>query len=471
MCRVSLTSFILISLIVHSATLTAFSKLQLNCPGQADMKQGGRHNEHDGRTPGKPSRRRRTAFFGIPLSTWLSCLVCVLLVFAIWLVRIPRSSSQLDPGPVSGEKVPSAQCCSTQARGAVAARTALKITDELLALGPRVGGGANPLGDGYFKVLEMLALRPPTVPYRRDLQGGCPCLLEPEVREFMWKLSWDNFTDRTPLGPKTFSNVLWTFEPERTLPGGNLPQSASGSRRHIVLAAHWDSKLLPPETRGGQQRFFVGACDSAVPVAMIITLMHVIQEHAVHLESAEGVPKFTVMLFDGEEAFVEWRGLDNTYGSRHLAKEWADRHDGTGSSSLLASISLFVLFDLMGPYGPTFRNFFPRQTGHQYDLLRRLELRLRRDVNSPMKTNQRREGSGWTGTFFPTDSGFAHGVDDDHKPWLERNVSVLHLIPVPFPDVWHTVRDDRQAVDDDTVHDLMLIFEEFVKRMLRRVKK
>ena len=32
-----------------------------------------------------------------------------------------------------------------------------------------------------------------------------------------------------------------------------------------------------------------------------------------------------LMFFDGEEAFKEWRGDDNTYGSRHLAKKMADK--------------------------------------------------------------------------------------------------------------------------------------------------
>lgn len=29
------------------------------------------------------------------------------------------------------------------------------------------------------------------------------------------------------------------------------------------------------------------------------------------------------------------------------------------------------------------------------------------------------------------------GVDDDHKPFLQRGVPVFHVIPIPFPDVWH----------------------------------
>lgn len=31
------------------------------------------------------------------------------------------------------------------------------------------------------------------------------------------------------------------------------------------------------------------------------------------------------MFFDGEEAFRDWTQTDSLYGSRHLAKLWADR--------------------------------------------------------------------------------------------------------------------------------------------------
>ena len=30
-------------------------------------------------------------------------------------------------------------------------------------------------------------------------------------------------------------------------------------------------------------------------------------------------------------------------------------------------------------------------------------------------------------------------ISDDHLPFLDRGVPILHLIPSPFPSVWHTV--------------------------------
>ena len=382
------------------------------------------------------------------------------LVFAVYVFFVSDvlSSNGFPATELQPRAASSPSCCIKAQRGDVATSEVLRFAQTLLALGPRVGGGAGG-GDGYFSVLELLATGPPGIDYEEGIRRSCPCLGSSslEYNNFMWDLSWDNFTDDTPLGPKTFSNLIWTFDPAK----GSLVRSP----QHIVLGAHWDSKMINPVAAAdGRVRPFLGACDSAVPVAMLAVLMHIIQHRAIYSSSVRRLPKFTIMFFDGEEAFVDWKGLDNTYGSRHLAKKWA-------ADGLVDDISLFVLLDLLGPAGPTFRNFFPERTGSQFNLLRRIEKNLRQIGSSDgshhlMRTNGKRSAQ-WGGEFFPADSGFKHGVDDDHKPWLDRNVSVLHLIPVPFPSVWHTVEDDASAVDSDTVHDLLLVFEEFVSRLLK----
>lgn len=57
---------------------------------------------------------------------------------------------------------------------------------------------------------------------------------------------------------------------------------------------------------------------------------------------------------------------------------------------------------------------------------------------------------------------FNAGIQDDHTPFEERNVPILHLIPVPFPTVWHKIQDDRQAIDLTTVENLLKIFRIFI---------
>lgn len=52
----------------------------------------------------------------------------------------------------------------------------------------------------------------------------------------------------------------------------------------------------------------------------------------------------------------------------------------------------------------------------------------------------------------------ATAIEDDHVPFYNLGVPVCHLIPVPFPQVWHTKEDDEEHISHETVVDLALIF-------------
>jgi len=64
-----------------------------------------------------------------------------------------------------------------------------------------------------------------------------------------WIISEDSFTDTTPLGDKTFVNVMAVHDP--------------GVSRRLILACHYDSKLFTDAE-------FIAATDSAVPCALMI---------------------------------------------------------------------------------------------------------------------------------------------------------------------------------------------------------
>ncbi|NXS16656.1 QPCTL protein, partial [Mystacornis crossleyi] len=57
-------------------------------------------------------------------------------------------------------------------------------------------------------------------------------------------------------------------------------------------------------------------------------------------------------------------------------------------------------------------------------------------------------------------------VEDDHVPFLQRGVPVLHLIPTPFPRVWHTPGDTEDNLHPPTVQDLAKILVVFVAEFL-----
>lgn len=67
------------------------------------------------------------------------------------------------------------------------------------------------------------------------------------------------------------------------------------------------------------------------------------------------------------------------------------------------------------------------------------------DENKPA-TNGNPEGGEWSPwkSFFVPRTGYEHNmggrIDDDHRPFLEKGVNVLHVIASPFPQVWHTLK-------------------------------
>jgi glutaminyl-peptide cyclotransferase len=282
-----------------------------------------------------------------------------------------------------------------------------KQLDVFLSHGTRVGGSWS---DGYVGVMSQIAAMAACDPH--------------------WTVSFDNFSDTTPRGSMNFTNIVATFT--------NPLRESLAAAQHLVLAAHWDSKLFSDFK-------FLGACDSAVPVLMILDLVKTVSSIATRgtINELKRLPhRITAMFFDGEEAFKDWKGTDNTYGSRHLAKLW----NMTGAAK---DIDLFVLLDLIGPAGVTFHNFYPQKTGKFYEKLRITEAGLIRKGSVLSKT-----------IFFPFEPhGVGGHVDDDHKHWELLGVPILHLISVPFPKEWHTVEDDGRHVDFDSVVDILEILK------------
>jgi hypothetical protein len=57
-------------------------------------------------------------------------------------------------------------------------------------------------------------------------------------------------------------------------------------------------------------------------------------------------------------------------------------------------------------------------------------------------------------------------IEDDHIPFMRRGVPILHIIPTPFPDVWHTMNDDGDHLDLPTVRDWAKIITAFTLEWL-----
>ncbi|EKG06895.1 glutaminyl cyclase, putative [Trypanosoma cruzi] len=164
---------------------------------------------------------------------------------------------------------------------------------KVLQFGTRVAGSFSP---GHRKMLEFIAAEGQWQPQLTTLFN--PAVIPPSPRS-NWRLEWDNFTSETPLGARWFFNLVFHFEgghafrqessketkkkeattvkrPRRSFAaaagGRNGEGKSSMAReklRHVVLAAHWDSKYFA-------EFDFLGACDSAVSVVYLLETMRMI---------------------------------------------------------------------------------------------------------------------------------------------------------------------------------------------------
>ena len=198
----------------------------------------------------------------------------------------------------------------------------------------------------------------------------------------------DAFESDTPLGRVRMVNII------ATIPGRRQDR--------IALATHYDTKLF-------REFRFVGASDGASSTAAVLELARV-------LKARRNDYTIELLFFDGEEAVVEWRGNDNTYGSRHYVQ--AAQKAGT-----LGGLKALILLDMIGD-----RN-----------------LVIRRDSNSTRWLTEIIWDSAAKlgyGANFPNEETT---IDDDHIAFVRAGVPSVDVIDLDYP-AWHTAQDDLDHV-------------------------
>ncbi|KAF8236303.1 glutaminyl-peptide cyclotransferase-like protein [Tricholoma matsutake] len=282
-----------------------------------------------------------------------------------------------------------------------------------------------------------------------------------------WHIEEDEFTDDTPLGRRRFTNVIATKDPTAT--------------RRVVLSAHYDSKYFPDYPNNQ----FVGATDSAAPCAMMLDLAEVLnplldqrkKRLEAGIEDDEDVADITLQLvfFDGEEAFISWTDKDSIYGSRHLAEKWdttyLDPHSKRRlmgvQSTELSGVEHLILLDLLGARQPSIKSYFP-DTTWLFNAMVSAERRLGESGALAYGDDKSMAPGQWKSYFTqPSNISPSWGyIGDDHVPFLQKGVSILHIIPEPFPQVWHRLTDDATALDLPTMRRWNLILRVFMSEYL-----
>lgn len=172
-----------------------------------------------------------------------------------------------------------------------------------------------------------------------------------------WKVELDAFEDETPMGPRSFVNIVASFGAD-TYP----------RKKRTIFACHYDSKFFEAPS------YFVGATDSAVSCALLLHLGKVVSTFVAEEPEPTRPAVFDLIFFDGEEAFVEWTHDDSLYGSRHLAQKWASEvvESLPSKPRRIQNVRGMVLLDLIGAKNMQFMPFIPSTFSH-YVRLREVE--------------------------------------------------------------------------------------------------
>ncbi|XP_064402831.1 glutaminyl-peptide cyclotransferase-like isoform X2 [Halichondria panicea] len=215
-----------------------------------------------------------------------------------------------------------------------------------------------------------------------------------------WNITEHSFEDDTPLGRKPFTNIIATLDPHVS--------------KRLVLAAHYDSKILT-----GKQ--FLAATDSALPVALLLDLALTLDEKLLERELADY--SLQLIFTDGEEAFRYWTATDSLYGARRLATDMAGELLSVEDNNGLEAMTAFVLLDLIGAASPSFHDMY--EPGSQlFQRMVKIERRLHDDGHL----------EGHSSHYFNERTAYGlYHIEDDHKPFLDKGVPIVHLIAYPFP--------------------------------------
>jgi glutaminyl-peptide cyclotransferase len=93
------------------------------------------------------------------------------------------------------------------------------------------------------------------------------------MKNYGWIVEKDSFQDQTPVGSRSFSNIIASYPIGANFQNkANYRSSDFVLKNRIVFACHYDSKYFSNIN-------FIGATDSAVPCALLLDLAKFLNDH------------------------------------------------------------------------------------------------------------------------------------------------------------------------------------------------
>jgi glutaminyl-peptide cyclotransferase len=255
----------------------------------------------------------------------------------------------------------------------------------------QTGGFDGAAAYDFTAKLVSFGPHPPDTDAIRRVQA----YLVSQLKSFGCAVDTDDFHASTPIGDLAMENVI-----------AKVPGSGQGI---ILLLTHYDTLRLD---------YFVGAVDSGSSSGLMLEMARLFCGQSKKQPNA-----VWIAFLDGEEAQVvrdgvaQWTATDSVYGSRELAARLAISGD-------LKRIKAVILADMVGP--------------------KNLKIRKERD-STPWLTDliwKTASRLGYQNYFVDQ----TEEVDDDHMPFIRRQVPAADIIDLDEFPYWHTTQDTLDKV-------------------------
>jgi glutaminyl-peptide cyclotransferase len=219
-----------------------------------------------------------------------------------------------------------------------------------------------------------------------------------QLEQAGWVVTRQVFTDDTPRGKMTFTNLIGRFGPAQKAANGQL----------FLLCSHYDTKTFDSIR-------FVGANDGGSSTGALIEIARVLGRHPKLADNIE------IVFFDGEEAYENFSATDGLYGSRYFAKKLVVEKE-------IAQFHGGILLDMMGDRSLTI-TLSPDSSPA-----------LARDIFASAEALKERSHFTY----------FGHEITDDHTPLNTAGIPTIDLIDFDFP-WWHTADDTIDKISAESL--------------------
>ena len=314
-----------------------------------------------------------------------------------FVLACTNSTSNVDSGAASTVVSPTVR---------LATSSVVSVSQEGTSLPPAADPGVDGFSgqDAYEEVQRQVDFgpRPPATAAIHRLQD----YLITQLKSYGCQVETDDFHSDTPLGRQDMKNIL------AKIPGA--------SANIILLGTHYDTDTLDQNNQNMNN--FVGADDAGSSTAVMLEIARVLCA-----KPPEQPATIWIAFFDGEEALQHWSDTDGTYGSREMAARLA-------LSRELPKVKAFVLADMVGGR----KLILPRES-----------------KSAPWLVNIFWSNAAKLG-FKSVFANQSAGVQDDHTPFIARNIPCIDLIGIApdtsgtpaegFPAYWHTPGDTMDKI-------------------------